>query len=554
MKSNLAIKIQVNLPRLLENLGHAFSKPLTVISELLQNARRAGASKVSVNYDDETKTLVVADDGCGITDFQNLLTVAESGWDQEVKDNECPYGMGFLASLYACEHIEAASVCGTVSFTTKQALQFGEIPVASGDPIKGGTLIALRGFKADISVEVMKKIVIGFPLPVSYNGEELPRPYALANLPAVETALGHISIRGIHRGEPGCIGDKTDGYLLGFKVFSSSSSYYSGDVPNIVHLAPRSFQARMPDRDSLVDPDKARKKIEAEINRLWQQHLEQKARELPAEQFLATYETATLTFHKELLNSIPMLPASLTSRIDDVPEQGYHWSENGARRVSGVTREQVESGEVVLCDDIGGIYEESSIVPAMFAYLGNFTMVEAQGLDENHWAKPFIRSLEEEEFEVSISGKTAAGNYSGWWTGGDVVVGESYTIKVVPESMTSKHGPRSVTCTEHPIFCCLDERDTFIFPGETCNGDVVRQASAYEEDESFKEEDRDHDSAELTRVVRQLRGASADQILKSLLSDIYFSKYDILKGKAFAVWFSSTGELHVEEAIDAEHD
>ena len=119
MKSNLAVKLQVNLASLLENLGHAFSKPLTVVSELLQNARRAGATKVTVNYDADAKTLVVEDDGCGITDFQNLLTVAESGWDEEIKESECPYGMGFLASLYACQEIEAQSICGAVKFTIR---------------------------------------------------------------------------------------------------------------------------------------------------------------------------------------------------------------------------------------------------------------------------------------------------------------------------------------------------------------------------------------------------------------------------------------------------
>ena len=69
--------------------------------ELLQNARRAGASCVGLTYEPKAKRLVVRDDGCGIADFQTLLTLGESGWSEAVQRTEHPFGLGFLQSLYA---------------------------------------------------------------------------------------------------------------------------------------------------------------------------------------------------------------------------------------------------------------------------------------------------------------------------------------------------------------------------------------------------------------------------------------------------------------------
>jgi len=38
--------------------------------------------------------LTVCDDGCGIACLKTLLTVAESGWDVDVIERECPFGIG----------------------------------------------------------------------------------------------------------------------------------------------------------------------------------------------------------------------------------------------------------------------------------------------------------------------------------------------------------------------------------------------------------------------------------------------------------------------------
>jgi hypothetical protein len=75
-------------------------------TEVLQNARRAGATLVEVSIEEAQSgssscILTVRDNGRGIEKFQNLLTLGESGWDSATQAAEDPAGMGFLALCHS---------------------------------------------------------------------------------------------------------------------------------------------------------------------------------------------------------------------------------------------------------------------------------------------------------------------------------------------------------------------------------------------------------------------------------------------------------------------
>jgi len=72
------IAVCVNGPKLIAALRHAFTNKYTVVKELMQNARRAKASFVAVDYDAKSQALTVRDDGVGIADWQKLFTVGDS--------------------------------------------------------------------------------------------------------------------------------------------------------------------------------------------------------------------------------------------------------------------------------------------------------------------------------------------------------------------------------------------------------------------------------------------------------------------------------------------
>src|SRR5690606_25609493 len=90
-------------------------------------ARRAGASKVDITVTDEL--LVFQDDGCGIEDFSVLLSIAKSGWDTAVQRNDAPYGLGWLSTLFACEHVGVMSHGRHLYAATEDLLAVKPVPV-----------------------------------------------------------------------------------------------------------------------------------------------------------------------------------------------------------------------------------------------------------------------------------------------------------------------------------------------------------------------------------------------------------------------------------------
>ena len=65
------------------------------IIEILQNARRAKATEVRISNKDGFVT--IEDNGCGIEDFQKLLDLGGSGWDEKLEAGEDPAGVGLFS-------------------------------------------------------------------------------------------------------------------------------------------------------------------------------------------------------------------------------------------------------------------------------------------------------------------------------------------------------------------------------------------------------------------------------------------------------------------------
>ena len=82
--------------RLLTKASRLFTGTLDGrIIEILQNARRAGATEVRISNKDGLIT--VHDNGSGIEDFQKLLDLGGSGWDEKLEAGEDPAGVGLFS-------------------------------------------------------------------------------------------------------------------------------------------------------------------------------------------------------------------------------------------------------------------------------------------------------------------------------------------------------------------------------------------------------------------------------------------------------------------------
>jgi len=83
-------------PRLLTKADRLFTGTVEGrIIEILQNARRAGATEVKITNKDGYIT--VRDNGSGIEDFQKLLDLGGSGWDEKMEAGEDPAGVGLFS-------------------------------------------------------------------------------------------------------------------------------------------------------------------------------------------------------------------------------------------------------------------------------------------------------------------------------------------------------------------------------------------------------------------------------------------------------------------------
>jgi len=81
--------------RLLSKADRLFTGTLDGrVIEILQNARRAGATEVSIA--NKGGLVAVNDNGSGIDDFAKLLDLGDSDWDQALEEAEDPAGVGIF--------------------------------------------------------------------------------------------------------------------------------------------------------------------------------------------------------------------------------------------------------------------------------------------------------------------------------------------------------------------------------------------------------------------------------------------------------------------------
>jgi len=98
------------------------------IIEILQNARRAGATEVRIT--NEENRVTVRDNGRGIDDFSKLLDLGNSDWDQGVEAAEDPAGVGVFCLAPREVHISSGHKSVLI---TEKAWTGEPIPISPED-------------------------------------------------------------------------------------------------------------------------------------------------------------------------------------------------------------------------------------------------------------------------------------------------------------------------------------------------------------------------------------------------------------------------------------
>lgn len=521
------IQVQINEEGALRNQRHAFSDRFTLVSELLQNARRAGARHIELNHDAAKQMLVVRDNGCGIIDFQTLLSFHESGWGVAVREEERPFGIGFSKCLYAASRCIVTSGDRRVDINTAQALDkapFEVVTLPQHEAILG-TQIELQGVDLPELPTRIESLCLGFPVEVLFNGKPLQRRLAQANLPMMEAPMGTVYLTGA---DDGLYNHNTIVFLQGFCVMRPI--HFRADQVNVVHLDPTQFMARLPDRDKLIDEDLQRPRIEAQLKACWRSTLESAKAMMPSSQFVDMYYPAMRSWgHLDLLNDLDILPSEVCSQITSYPIQSHGNSIDYVERVEFFpTRQAVEDGLLTLVV-LDWLHEENA-ARWMFARAQGYLLVDALGLHPEHWAQAHFRYLEDEAIEVEAVAEQHRTQLEGRWIWPTVILCEAIKLQI---------GQDVVVITDDGMF----HQDCLYIPRDEPSGESVRQASAFmNEHDQFMESDLEFDRDALAQLIRLLRCVDSVQTLSSLLEHLQLGRYPKLHGKRFQLEVGQGGK------------
>ncbi|TXG96133.1 MAG: hypothetical protein E6R08_10190 [Nevskiaceae bacterium] len=374
------LKLAVNEQRLVQSLKATFSDRYSVVRELAQNGRRAGATRIEIDYDLKTGVLEVRDDGAGIADFRDFLTIAKSGWDEETVSREQPYGLGTLIAFATAKHVTIESRGKRLSAPSSQILSFEALSLEDCPSAATGTVVTLTGIE-NLSMPGLEGCFEGYPIPVMINGMLVERPDA--DGPAfVDTPIGRVRLGDVRS-------TSVRLFLQGHEV---ESPRWSAMERTVVHLDPRLFRARAPDRTSLVDSDEQRAMIDTTLKALRVEALKALLRDGSPESIVDFWEAFIGHGLADALNGLDFVPGGVVLR----PSLGRFSCVDGdgegeplfGHKTKVVTREALASLPLLAPDFNGPGFKPADLINrecGLIAVAAAVVVVER--LPEGHWLK-----------------------------------------------------------------------------------------------------------------------------------------------------------------------
>ncbi len=529
------VSIKINESKLMQNLGYAFSNSTTVLSETMQNARRSGASEIRFFFDDKQNLLTIIDNGSGVADMQKLLSLADSGWPDEVVKKDRPFGMGWFSVLFSVPQIRVESMGQAIDFYSKDALAFSQIEVQSINHGFVGTILELKGFKLGSGIQnvsslleaVLKKYAKGFAIRVYLNDKELDRPDALDSGHVFHhyNAIGDMNISGM----PGISNKRPStaivAYLQGLPVFECGNIPYS-ESPNIVHLNSENYNARLPDREKLIDEEDKIDFIYRSIRNEWRDYFVTLILADRGEELLSSiwYQTIRSFNLRDLLNFVDAIPQSTLSVVRDYPQYDVYrdndyWLRDHDRTI---TRAMVEKGEVTLVKHVSMSPETSPQWMAMYL-TDDYYFIQDDMLPNDHWAINHALDWSLVEPVITPLGLVEQKTFNGEWYWGHCFFCDSYRLtlgdfSVDIDSVSLGYG---------------DEYDNAVFyvPIKDRGGEVVNHCSSFTgENEEVNDRAREREEDLFSLFIRFHRESTPADIIQTLISDASLDRFQGLDG------------------------
>lgn len=545
-------------------LADMFTKEVTFLTELCQNAQRAGASRIDIDYLEAEGVMMITDDGSGFSDegWESFFTVGRSGWGDEVVREQNPFGIGCAACLYAATEICITSGQHQVHFHTDALFSGCEVDRQEVKPFSIGSVIALK-LKSEINVERLLKsaetVFEAFTIPVFINGVEIDRPLSLdANRKFIDTEIGKLTLVKDELAKSrsrSSVRHLDVGFILqGFKLSDSAKS------PDAwIHLQSDKHRARVPDRDCLVgDVSSVKEKAKKILSEVFRQQLTEQLEAVGLETFVVDHWFEAKTYAPELIARAPV-PGYLFVQPDTIPYEDYdgycsntHWYDGGIPKT--YSEEDLKNEHVFDTISVYGVADDGdySFVVGNYAYLVSNQFLNVCDLPAGHWLyhKIIQTDVDDSEVQASISPRgdikefnvSTAGYY-----GQHIVLCDSFELEL--SGLTNMNGDPvsigSVVCEDEAIWFAGT-----IYIASKCNSveSVCRQTVNMNKSEWDFELDEDYLSKvedELWSVVRIKRGGSISDLLRDLIQEHNPELRviaDGLIGKEYRLAFSNDSE------------
>lgn len=154
---------------------------LAVLTELIQNSRRAGAKRIDIAQVDTERGLIlrIRDDGCGIADPATFLALGDSGWNENIARSEDPAGMGVFS--LAGQHVAVRSHAAELGVAWQVAIP--QQAWESGMPLDVIPSSLAKGTEIEIDLpeawarqleQAVKSAARFCPVPIWFGGDRQP--------------------------------------------------------------------------------------------------------------------------------------------------------------------------------------------------------------------------------------------------------------------------------------------------------------------------------------------------------------------------------------------
>lgn len=528
------MKLSVNAEKTITNFSNVMTDRTKVISEMIQNSRRAGASRVDISVEtvaDDCVNLVVVDDGQGISDFNDLFTLSQSGWNKQVQCSDFPFGMGFLSVLFACESVLIQSNGLQMDVNCVDAFCFNDLGEPSICEVQGcGTRITLRNVKMKAkTVEDKVKDLARYSSIDLYLNNVLQtshsslRAFVSKGAEIIHTPFGDMVLN-----VP---------FSTSFDVVLQDLRVYSRyDHHNI--LFSNSLAARMPDRDKLIDEDI----VVAEIQDWLKQYFASKLVEIRASMandvtFLDAYLRPVERFSNEILSEISYLPAEAFEPVC-FQVQRSDYTTSSYKHSEGLYRGQTD---VLAFESSGYVSEEP--VAANFIYFGK-CYVTSINLPADHWFLELCHETKESDFEIVCEGATMF-SFQGGIAGGNAVVADAISIRHIPTGKVVAVSEDFLSCVAYSFYnnfasmivdgTPLERPANYaIIKSAGCGIDealLLQDNSYMDEHDSWLQTELEQDVESFERQLIAATGGDITVVLERLLGTLPTAIVEKLEGK-----------------------